>query len=310
MGLRLAFMGSPEFAVPSLVALVNSGFDVVRVYTQPPRPSGRGKKLIPTAVNIAANEFNIEVHTPVTLKSEEEQREFRMLDLDAAVVVAYGLMLPEPIVNMPRLGCINIHASLLPRWRGAAPIQRAIMSGDTETGISIMALDKGLDTGPILLKQAIQIGLSETNGELEGRLATLGAEMLKKALAGLAEDKLIGQVQLEKGATYADKLKPADEKLDWARSASELNRQIRALAPRPGAWFSYKGERIKVLKCSIFQGKPDYIGDPGEVIDARLSVACGEGVLRIERLQRAGRNAMDVVSFLQGQPMVPGTRLF
>lgn len=312
MALKLVFMGTPAFAVPSLTALVDAGHDVVCVYTQPPRRAGRGKKLMPTAVHTAADGLGIGVRAPVSLRLEEEQEAFRALDADVAVVVAYGLILPGPVLEAPRLGCLNIHASLLPRWRGAAPIQRAIMAGDAETGISIMVLDEGLDTGPVLLRQAISVASDETAGTLHDRLAGLGAGLIVEALAGHAGGTLVARMQPEEGVTYAAKLEAADEEIDWTRSASELDRQIRALAPRPGAWFRFGEERIKVFACTVRSGgagETGEIGEPGEIIDDTLSVACGEGVLRLDRLQRAGRKAMDAMTFLRGQPLPRGTRL-
>ena len=245
--LRLAFMGTPDFAVPCLDALVAAGHGIAAVYTQPPRQAGRGRKPRPSPVQMAAERHGFEVRTPLSLKDAGEQAAFAALNLDAAVVVAYGLMLPKPVLAAPRLGCLNIHASLLPRWRGAAPIQRAIMAGDPETGVTIMQMDEGLDTGPMLLRESIAIAADETAGTLHDRLAELGARLIVDALEGLAAGRLRATPQPADGAVYAAKLTRADEVIDWRRSADEIARQVRALSPAPGAWFAAKGERIKVL---------------------------------------------------------------
>ena len=306
MAHRLVFMGTPEFAVPSLTALVAAGHDVVSVYTQPPRPAGRGKRPRFTPVYAAADHHGIAVRTPETLRSVEEQDVLSALGVDAIVVVAYGLILPKSVLDMPRLGCLNVHASLLPRWRGAAPIQRALLAGDAETGISIMLLDEGLDTGPVLLQRAFTMAPEETAGTLHDRLADLGAAMIVPAVAGLAEGRVVATEQRDEGATYARKIGRSEAEIDWGRSAEEIDRQIRALAPSPGAWFRHGAERVKVFACVVAAGAS---GNPGEVLDDRLTIACGAGALRLQQLQREGRKAMDAGAFLRGQALPPGTQL-
>ena len=306
MAHRLVFMGTPEFAVPSLTALVAAGHDVVSVYTQPRRPAGRGKRPRFTPVYAAADHHGIAVRTPETLRSVEEQDVLSALGVDAIVVVAYGLILPKSVLDMPRLGCLNVHASLLPRWRGAAPIQRALLAGDAETGISIMLLDEGLDTGPVLLQRAFTMAPEETAGTLHDRLADLGAAMIVPAVAGLAEGRVVATEQRDEGATYARKIGRSEAEIDWGRSAEEIDRQIRALAPSPGAWFRHGAERVKVFACVVAAGAS---GNPGEVLDDRLTIACGAGALRLQQLQREGRKAMDAGAFLRGQALPPGTQL-
>lgn len=303
--LRLAFMGTPDFAVPCLDALVAAGHAVAAVYTQPPRQAGRGNKPRPSPVQQAAEHQGIEVRTPLTLKSAEEQAAFAALDLDAAVVVAYGLILPKPILAAPRLGCLNIHASLLPRWRGAAPIQRAIMAGDKETGVTIMQMEEGLDTGPMLLSEPAAIGDDDNAGSLHDRLAEIGARLIVSALDKLAAGELTATPQPAEGAIYAAKLTRADESIDWRRSADDLARQVRALSPSPGAWFPAKGERIKLLAARAIDGS----GEPGEVLDDHLTIACGKGALRPLQLQRAGRAPIVAADFLRGFAVPKGARL-
>jgi methionyl-tRNA formyltransferase len=277
----------------------------VAVYTQPPRQAGRGNKPRPSPVQQAAERHNFEVRTPLSLKTAEEQSAFVALKLDAAVVVAYGLILPQPILTAPRLGCLNIHASLLPRWRGAAPIQRAIMAGDRETGVTIMQMDEGLDTGPMLLSEPVAIGDGDNAGSLHDRLAALGARLIVQALDSLASGKLTAAPQPAEGAIYAAKLTRADEIIDWRKSADDLARQIRALSPAPGAWFRAKGERIKLLAARAVDGS----GEPGAVLDDRLTIACGKGALQSLQLQRAGRAPMAAAEFLRGFALPKGTRL-
>lgn len=303
--LRLAFMGTPDFAVPCLDALVAAGHGIAAVYTQPPRQAGRGKKPRPSPVQVAAERHGIEVRTPVSLKEAGEQAAFAALKLDAAVVVAYGLLLPKPVLTAPRLGCLNIHASLLPRWRGAAPIQRAIMAGDGETGVTIMQMDAGLDTGPMLLREAIVVAADETAGTLHDRLAALGARLIVTVLDDLAAGKLKATPQPADGAVYAAKLTRADEIIDWRKSADEIARQVRALSPSPGAWFPAKGERIKLLAALVVDG----CGEPGRIFDDQLTIACGSGALRPLQLQRAGRGPVPAADFLRGFPLPSGTRL-
>jgi methionyl-tRNA formyltransferase len=296
--LNLAFMGTPDFAVPALLALIEGGHGLAAVYTQPPREAGRGQKPRPSPVHLAALERGIPVRTPTSLKDPAEQAAFAALALDAAVVVAYGLLLPKAIVSAPRLGCVNIHGSLLPRWRGAAPIQRALMAGDAETGITIMQMDEGLDTGPILLRESLPIGPHDDAGLLHDLLAGLGARLVVKALHGLAVGTLRPEPQPPMGVTYAAKLTRADERLDWRRPAEDLARQVRALSPRPGAWFAMDGDRLKVLAGEPIAEASS--AGPGVVLDDRLTIACGRDALRITRIQRAGGAPMSAEAFLRG----------
>ncbi|NNG05878.1 MAG: methionyl-tRNA formyltransferase [Inquilinus sp.] len=304
--LRLAFMGTPDFAVPSLAALVDAGHDIAAVYTQPPRPAGRGHRERRSAVHDAAAARELPVRTPKTLRDPAEQEAFAALGLDAAVVAAYGLILPQPILDAPRLGCLNVHASLLPRWRGAAPIQRAILAGDSETGITIMAMAAGLDTGPMLLARAVPIGPGTTAGALHDTLARLGAGLIVEALAGLAAGRLEARPQPEAGVTYAAKITPEDGRIDW-RDAARVDRQARALTPGPGAWFEVAGERLKVHGL---ERVPAASGPAGTVLDDRLTVACAAGgAVRPTILQRPGRARMPADTLLRGFPIPPGTRL-
>ena len=303
--LRLAFMGTPDFAAASLAALIAVGHEIAAVYSQPPRPAGRGQQPRPSPVQQLAESHGLAVLTPVSLKPAETQQEFAALGLDAAVVVAYGLLLPRAILESPRLGCLNVHASLLPRWRGAAPIQRAILAGDRESGITIMQMDQGLDTGPILLRRAIEIGPRETGAGLHDRLAPLGAALIVEALEGLAAGRLQPIPQPAEGATYAAKLVREEERLDWRESAALLDRRVRALAARPGAWCEIAGERVKVLEAEAAEGHVR----PGHLIDDRLTVACGEGALRLLKLQRAGKAALPAGDFQRGFRLAPGMAL-
>ncbi|HET8727051.1 MAG TPA: methionyl-tRNA formyltransferase [Alphaproteobacteria bacterium] len=304
--LRLAFMGTPDFAVPSLEALIDAGHDVACVYTQPPRPAGRGHRETRSPVHAFAAARGIEVRHPTGLKAVEEQAAFAALDLDAAVVAAYGLILPRPILDAPRLGCVNVHGSLLPRWRGAAPIQRAILAGDGETGITIMVMEAGLDTGPMLLKDRVRIGPQATAAELHDALAGMGAKLIVEALDGLAAGRLKPEPQPEEGVTYAAKIGREDGRIDW-RDAEYIDRQVRALNPWPGAFFTHGGERLKVLAA---EPAPEASGMPGEVLDDRLTVACAAGGgIRLLRLQRPGRGPVDAASFLRGYNLPPGLRL-
>ena len=303
--LRLVFMGTPDFAVPSLDAVLAAGHAVVAVYTQPPRPAGRGKHPRPSAVQTAAENRGLLVRVPENLKDAATQADFRDLNADAAVVVAYGLILPRAILAAPRLGCINVHASLLPRWRGAAPVQRAILAGDDETGVTIMMMEAGLDTGPILLQAKVPITPKTTASALHDDLASLGAGLVQPALRGLAAGTLRPAVQPTTGVTYAAKIGPHEGRIDWRRSAAEIERQIRALNPSPGVWFDLNGERIRVLAARMAGGE----GHPGTVLDDRLGIACGAGALSIERLQRAGKTAMSAADFLRGNRLPVGTIL-
>ncbi len=305
--LRLAFMGTPDFALPALLGLIEVGHEVAAVYTQPPREAGRGQQPRRSPVHATAFARGLEVRTPATLRSQEEQAAFASLGLDAAVVVAYGLLLPKPILSAPRLGCLNIHASLLPRWRGAAPIQRALMAGDAETGITIMQMDEGLDTGPILLQESLPVTPEDDAGTLHDKLAAMGARLILRSVADLASAASAPRAQPVEGMTYAAKLTRDDERLDWRRPANELARQVRALSPRPGAWFATNGDRVKVLAAERIGQMLDT--EPGLVVDDRLTVACGNGALRITRLQRAGRAPMPADEFLRGYRLPRGTVL-
>jgi methionyl-tRNA formyltransferase len=301
--MRVIFMGTPEFSVPVLDALVLAGHDVVCVYCQPPRPAGRGKKDRASPVQARAEALGLPVRHPVSLKTPEAQAEFAALNADIAVVVAYGLILPQAILDAPTQGCVNIHASLLPRWRGAAPIHRAIMAGDAETGVCIMQMEAGLDTGPVLLREATPIRATETTIQLHDRLSEMGARLVIDALAQLPD--LVAEPQPEGGVTYAAKIDKSEALIDWTKPAVEVDRLIRGLSPFPGAWFDLDGTRIKVLGSSLADGS----GTAGEVLDAKLRVACGTGAVQLTRLQRAGKAAQDIDVFQQGAQIVPGTIL-
>ena len=297
--MRITFMGSPDFAVPSLDALAETGHELACVYTQPPRPAGRGKSEQKTAVHRRAEELGVEVRCPRTLKDPVEQARFAAIDADLAIVAAYGLILPRPILEAPKGGCINVHASLLPRWRGAAPIQRAILAGDEVTGITIMRMDEGLDTGPMLLKRETGID-RKTAGELTGELARLGA----KALVEWLEKPTPPLPQPDDGATYAKKIDKAEARIDWSRAAAEIERLVRAFAPSPGAWFEAGGERIKLLQAAFGD---DCSGSPGEVLDECLTIACGSGYVRPLKVQRAGKGTMSPGELLRGFAVPKGT---
>lgn len=299
--MRIVFMGSPEFAVPSLEALTEAGHEIACVYTQPPRPSGRGKAEQKTAVHKRADEIGIEVRHPRTLKDPDEQARFAALDSDLAIVAAYGLILPKPILEAPKGGCINVHASLLPRWRGAAPIQRAILAGDETTGVTIMRMELGLDTGPMLLKRETAVGRKDA-GELTAELARLGAE----ALVDWLDNPSPPVPQPDEGVTYASKIDKSEARIDWSRSAEEIERQVRAFAPSPGAWFEANGERVKLLEAEAEPGSSD---EPGEVLDDNLCIACGMGFILPIDVQRAGRGIMTVEELLRGFPIAEGTIL-
>jgi len=301
--MRIIFMGSPEFAVPALDALVELGHEVVAVYCQPPRPAGRGKTDRKTAVHERADQLGLELRTPKTLRSAEEQSNFAALEADLAVVAAYGLILPKPILEAPRLGCVNIHASLLPRWRGAAPIQRAILAGDAVSGVTIMQMDEGLDTGPMLLKKKLILD-GKNSGQVTGEMSKLGAEALLEWISDPTSFRPAPQPA--DGETYAAKIDKVEARIDWARAAEEIERQVRAFAPFPGAWFEANGERIKLLDARTGR---DASGTPGEVLDDCLNIAAGEGYVRPLRVQRAGRSAMTVDELLRGFAIPKGTTL-
>jgi methionyl-tRNA formyltransferase len=304
--MRIIFMGTPEFAVPALRALHEAGHDVVCAYTQPPRPAGRGKKLMPSPVQVEAERLGVPVRSPVSLRNADAQAEFAALQADVAVVAAYGLILPQPVLDAPRHGCLNIHASLLPRWRGAAPIHRAVMAGDAETGVTIMQMEAGLDTGPMLHKVTVPVG-RKTTGELFAELGALGAEAMVEVLADLAAFPPV--VQDDAAAIYAPKIDKAEAKIDWADPAELIERKVRGLAPFPGAWFDLEGanepERVKLLLAEVVEGSDN----PGTVIDDDLTIACGSGAIRPLRLQRAGKPALDRAEFLRGRAVAAGTVL-
>ncbi|MBO9442457.1 methionyl-tRNA formyltransferase [Phaeobacter italicus] len=301
--MRIVFMGTPDFSVPVLDALVADGHEIAAVYCQPPRPAGRGKKDRPTPVHARATELGLEVRHPVSLKGADQQAEFAALAADVAVVVAYGLILPQAVLDAPHHGCLNIHASLLPRWRGAAPIHRAIMAGDAETGVCIMQMEAGLDTGPVLMREATAIGSEETTAQLHDRLSDMGAALIVQALRRLPE--LTADVQPEEGVTYAHKIDKAEARVDWTRPAAEVDRQIRGLSPFPGAWCEIDGQRVKLLASRLTEGA----GPAGVVLDDSLRVACGDGAVELLRLQRAGKGAQDREVFLNGFPVGAGTQL-
>ncbi len=306
--LRLAFMGTPDFAVPVLAEILAAGHEVVAVWSQPPRKAGRGMAEQPSPVHRFAGEHGIPVFTPASLKGEAEQAAFAALDLDVAVVVAYGLLLPKPVLDAPRLGCLNLHASLLPRWRGAAPIQRAIMAGDRETGVMVMQMEEGLDTGPVLLAERVGIAPRETAGSLHDRLSQIGASLMVRALAALARGGLEPTPQPETGVTYAKKIDKAEARIDWSRPASELDCIIRGLTPFPGAFFE-AGEGKEKTRIKVLRAKPVAKNDkPGTILEAgeHIVVACGEGALEIAELQRAGKSPMLARDFLRGFPLAAG----
>ena len=301
--MRIIFMGTPEFAVPALRALADAGHDIAAVYTQPPRPGGRrGKQLVQTPVHAQGDALGFEVRHPASLRSPEEKAAFAALGADIAVVAAYGLILPQAVLDGAKMGCINIHASLLPRWRGAAPIQRAILAGDSETGVTIMQMEAGLDTGPMRKLETTAIN-GKTAGELTKELAQMGERLITAVLADL--DAYPPIAQPEDGATYASKIDKAETALDFAQDAAAVERQIRAFAPAPGAFFTFAGERYKVWEAQIVAGK----GEPGTVLDDQLTIACAGGAIRPARIQRAGKPAMGTADLLRGKPIPPGTVL-
>ncbi|MBV8091426.1 MAG: methionyl-tRNA formyltransferase [Alphaproteobacteria bacterium] len=310
--LDLVFMGTPAFAATILEALIEAGHRIKSVYTQPPRPAGRGHRPQPSPVQLLATQHRLPVRCPVSLRTEQTQRAFSALGADAAVVAAYGLILPRPILVAPRLGCLNVHASLLPRWRGAAPIQRALLAGDTETGITIMQMDAGLDTGPILLQRPVSIAPDMTAAGLSAELAILSGRLILEALEGVLRGTVAPRPQPQEGVTYAHKISREDGRLDWRLAAAVLERQVRALDPWPGAFFEGPrddgvGERIRVLAAAVLPGTS--ARPPGTVLDDRLSIACGEGVLRPLRLQRSGRAPLEAPAFSRGFPIAAGTAL-
>ena len=308
----LVYMGTPAFAATILVALIEAGYRILAVYTQPPRPAGRGHRPQPSPVQLLAAQHRLTLRSPINLRTPEAQAAFAELGADAAVVAAYGLILPGSILRAPRLGCLNVHASLLPRWRGAAPIQRALLAGDTVTGVTIMQMEEGLDTGPILMQQAVPIAPGTTATGLSAELAVLGGRLILKALYGIADGTLEPRPQSQHGVTYARKIGREDGRLDWRLAASSLERQVRALDPRPGVYFESlgrrgAGERIRVLAAIALPGESR--STPGTVLDSNLLIACGEGAFRPLRLQRPGRAPLDAAAFLRGFPIAAGTVL-
>jgi methionyl-tRNA formyltransferase len=305
--MRIAFMGTPPFAVPTLAALHAAGHEIVAVYTQPPRPAQRGKKLQKSPVQVWAEEHGLPVRTPKSLRNEEAQAEFTVLDLDVAVVAAYGLILPQTILDAPREGCLNVHGSILPRWRGAAPVQRAILAGDTETGVTIMQMDIGLDTGAMRLIETTPIA-GKTAGRVTDELAEMGALMMVKVLSDLHAFQ--PEAQPEDGVTYASKIDKSEARLDFLTSAAQVERQIRAFNPIPGAFFELDGERYKILAAELVPPADTVAGAaPGVTLDDGMTIACNPGAIRATRIQRAGKPAMDVGELLRGRAIPAGTRL-
>jgi methionyl-tRNA formyltransferase len=307
MPLRIVFMGTPDFAVPTLRAIAGAGHEIAAVYTQPPRPGGRrGLEPVPSPIERAARELGLEVRTPPSLKNEAEQDAFRALGADAAVVVAYGLLLPKPVLEGTRLGCFNGHASLLPRWRGAAPIQRAVMAGDTETGMMVMKMEEGLDTGPVALTEKVTIHPDMTAGELHDELMEVGAGLMVQALLALEEGSLPLFSQSTEGVTYAKKIGKGETRVDWTRPGRQVHNHIRGLSPFPGAWcemsIGAKAERVKLLRSTRGEGN----GSPGTALDDSLTIACGDGAVRLEELQRAGGKALRAADFLRGAKIEKG----
>lgn len=307
--MRIAFLGTPEFAVPALAELVAAGHEVAAVYAQPPAPRGRGQALRPSPVQAFAEGLGLEVRTPASMRDPDAVAGFRALNLDAAVVVAFGQILPAQVLDAPRLGSFNLHASLLPRWRGAAPIQRAIMAGDAVTGVQVMRMTEGLDEGPVLASETVRIGPLDTAGAVQGRLAMVGARLLTHALALVEDGQATQTPQATEGVTYAKKIKPAEARIDWTRPAAELDRHIHGLSPFPGAWFEAPSEkgpvRIKALLSALDEGE----GAPGEVLDDNLLIACGTGAVRLIQVQREGRQVQDGPTFLRGFALPVGARL-
>lgn len=311
MSLRVIFMGTPDFSVPTLMEIVGQGHDVVACYSQPPRPAGRGMDLKKSPVHEAAESFGIPVFTPQSLKGAEEQEAFAALNADVAVVVAYGLLLPKPILEAPEYGCLNLHASMLPRWRGAAPINRAIMAGDKETAVQVMRMEEGLDTGPVCMSETVAIGENMTAGDLHDKLSSLGGDLMVRALAALSRGALGDQTQAEDGVTYAAKLSKQETRIDWSKPAAEVHNHIRGLSPFPGAWCEMplggKMERVKVLRSTLDEGS----GTPGSVQtggDVPV-ISCGAGAVRLEQVQRAGKKPMSGAEFLRGASLSDGTVL-
>jgi methionyl-tRNA formyltransferase len=303
--MRLIFMGTPDFAVPTLVELAARGHEIAAVYTRAPKPAGRGMGVQHTPVEQEARRLGLAVHTPRSLKDEEAQAAFRTHKVDAAVVVAYGLILPKSVLEAPRLGCFNIHASLLPRWRGAAPINRAIMAGDIESGVTIMKMDEGLDTGTMAMAERTPIGADMTAGDLHDVLSRLGADLMLRALAAAERGSLTLTPQPDKGATYAEKISKNETRIDWSRPWKQVHDHIRGLSPFPGAWFEIDGARVKALRSTKGEGS----GAAGTALDDKLTIACGAGAVRLTQVQRAGKQPMSADEFLRGTPVKSGVRV-
>jgi len=303
--MRLIFMGTPDFAVPTLVELAARGHEIAAVYTRAPKPAGRGMDVQHTPVEQEARQLALAVHTPRSLKDEEAQAAFRAHNADAAVVVAYGLILPKSVLEAPRLGCFNIHASLLPRWRGAAPINRAIMAGDTESGITIMKMDEGLDTGAIAMAERMPIGADITAGDLHDVLSRLGADLMLRALAAAERGSLTLTPQPDKGVTYAEKISKNETRIDWSKPWKQVHDHIRGLSPFPGAWFEIDGARIKALRSTKGEGS----GAAGTALDDKFTIACGTGAVRLTQVQRAGKEPMSADDLLRGTPVKSGVRV-
>ena len=304
MPLRLIFMGTPDFAVPTLLALAAAGHDIAAVYTRAAKPGGRrGLELVPSPVEREATRLCIPVLPPKTLKTPEAQAEFAAFNADAAIVVAYGLILPKTVLDAPRLGCFNVHASLLPRWRGAAPINRAVMAGDRESGVTIMQMDEGLDTGAMAMVERLAIGPDMTAGELHDALAPLGSDLMMRAIAAAERGTLTLTPQPVAGVTYAEKISKDETRIDWSKPAAQVHDHVRGLSPFPGAWFELGGVRVKVLRSTRGEGS----GKPSTVLDDKLTIACGDGAVRLVQVQRAGAKAMQADEFLRGTPVKAGT---
>jgi len=307
--MRIAFLGTPDFAVQALAELVAAGHEIACVYSQPPAPRGRGHELRPSPVHAFAEGLGLPVRTPASMRDPAEIEAFAALGLDAAVVVAFGQILPRAVLEAPRLGAFNVHASLLPRWRGAAPIQRALMAGDACTGVQVMRMTEGLDEGPVLLSETVPIGFDDTAGSLHDRLALAGAALLPRALAALERGGVTETAQAVEGVTYARKIKPEEARIDWSRPGPEVDRHIRGLSPSPGAWFEVTGERGPVRVKALTSRVSPAAGFPGEVLDDALLIACGEGAVRLLTVQREGKGPQDAATFLRGFPLRAGAVL-
>lgn len=304
--MRIAFLGTPDFAVPALAELAAAGHEIAAVYAQPPAPRGRGQEVRPSPVQAFAQSLGLEVRTPASMRDPETIAAFQALNLDAAVVVAYGQILPAAVLDAPRLGSFNLHGSLLPRWRGAAPIQRAVMAGDAVTGVQVMRMTEGLDEGPILLSEPVRIGPLDTAGTMHDRLSAVGAHLLPRALAAIERGNLQPTPQASQGVTYARKIKPAEARIDWSAPAAEVDGKIRGLSPFPGAWFEAPSDKGPVRVKALLSRREEGGGAPGAVLDSHLLIACGSGAVRLLTVQREGKAAQDADTFLRGFPLAPG----